>query len=158
MKEIQLSKGYVSLVDDDDFERVNSKKWRLLVVRKNNYAIRDDKDETGEYKSLLMHVFIMGKIDGLTIDHKNHNGCDNQRHNLRYADMTQQNANTIRSQGSSKHKGVHWHKVSKKWVARIKKHGVRVRLGSFDNENDAAIAYNTAAVKEFGEFAYLNVI
>lgn len=159
MKEIQLTKGYVALVDDEDFERVNAKKWHAWVgSRKHIYASRSEKDSQGKYKTLMMHSFIMVKTDGSTIDHKNHNGLDNQRDNLRLADMSQQNANKRMGQNlSSCFKGVRRRGFGR-WYSRIKYRGEAILLGKFETEIEAAQAYNIKAIELFGEFALLNKI
>jgi len=56
----------------------------------------------------------------------------------------------------SKYKGVHWHKLHKKWAARITFERKQIHLGYFLSEIEAAKAYDRAAIKYHGEFAYLN--
>jgi hypothetical protein len=95
----------------------------------------------------------------MEVDHINCNRIDNRKSNLRHATRSQNVRNTIpRTDTSSKFKGVHWHKASKKWMTRIYINGKRKFIGSFNNEYDAALAYNAAAAEHYGEFARLNHI
>ena len=94
------------------------------------------------------------------VDHRDHNGLNNQRSNLRLASKGQNNRNARkRIDGlTSKYKGVHRkkkHKI-KMWCARIQIDGVRKSLGYFTTEEEAAQDYDTAAVEFFGEFAFTN--
>lgn len=59
---------------------------------------------------------------------------------------------------SSKFKGVSWDKFSKKWKAQICFEYKNINLGRFFTEEEAALAYNKAAIKFFGEYAWLNKI
>ena len=100
--------------------------------------------------------------EGQMVDHINRDKLDNRRENLRLCNMTESNRNRgpihfkHSSSITSKYKGVHWSK--NKWRATIEVNGKKIYLGFFDNEQDAAIAYNEAAKKYFGDYAYLNEI
>ena len=99
-----------------------------------------------------MHMLITGYP--LT-DHRNGDGLDNQRHNLRPATNSQNNHNRGPAIGrSSSYKGVHWHKGCRKWQASIRIDGKRRHLGLFASEEDAARAYAEAALEVQGEYAY----
>jgi hypothetical protein len=152
MKEIVLTQGYVTIVDDSDFDLLNQFKWCALRTRNNVYAKRSS------YVVDLMHRLITNVSDDYEVDHKNHDTLDNQRSNLRICTSSQNSANRLKSlkPTSSIYKGVTWDDYSTKWRARIMLHHAAVYLGSFDVEQDAAVAYNMAAVKLFGEFARLN--
>jgi hypothetical protein len=95
---------------------------------------------------------------GFLVDHKNLNTLDNTRTNLRLATRSQNmfNRNKIKSNTSSRFRGVCFDKRRKKWCAYITVEGKRIWLGTFDNEIDAAMAYDAAAKKYHGEFARLN--
>ncbi len=160
MKEIPITKGLVVLVDDEDFERVNQWKWqadRKHKWSKTLYAKRTYGNGSKK-KSISMHHFIMGK--NIQLDHKNGNGLDNQKHNLRPANGTQNNANRPKftKTVTSKFKGVCLDKRYSKWRSSIRCHGKLTCLGYWKSETDAAIAYNKAAIVIFGEFAKLNEI
>jgi len=162
MKELQLSQGYKCQVSDGDCW-VSQYKWRAHVKRrvdgtiKKVYAIRTVR-VNGKNTTQLMHRLILGMTDpAIEIDHKDRDGLNNQRQNLRQA-TTQQNQ---RNQGLDKSntsgfKGVSWHSHHKKWDANIRVDNRLLHLGRFVDPIKAARAYDVAAVKHFGEFAYCN--
>jgi len=90
------------------------------------------------------------------IDHENRNKLDNRKVNLRWATFTQNFANKEKTTGKSHYKGVCWDERRQKWRATIKVHGEQIWLGYFLVEEDAAHAYNNAALEYFGEFARIN--
>ena len=95
--------------------------------------------------------------DGIHTDHKNGNGLDNQKHNLRTCSQAQNNRNAKKRENcSSKYKGVYWDKKNKKWRARIYLNKKEICLGRYKNEIDAAKAYDEKAKELFGEFAQPN--
>lgn len=156
MKKIKLTCGFSTIVDDEDFEELSKHKWQYNSI---GYAVRtvalDDKTRT----SLYMHVAIMGKIDGLEIDHINGNKLYNRRENLRHVTREQNNQNRKPNKNaSSKYKGVCWHKNNQKWGSQIKINGKCIYLGSYKSEEDAALAYNEAAIRLQGQYARLNTI
>jgi hypothetical protein len=140
-----------ALVDDEDFEWLNRFSWSYCKGGSTFYAHTHI-----DRKMVYMHQLILPSpgFDLLTVDHKDLNGLNNQRENLRLATRSEQRANQRKSWGStSRYKGVRKYKTGK-WEAYIKgKH-----LGTFYTEEAAAAAYNEAATKQFGEFANLNVI
>jgi hypothetical protein len=106
-----------------------------------------------------MHRFILGATDRkVKVDHKDRDGLNNQRYNLRPSTNGQNNMNSSkRSDGnSSKYKGVCWHKRYGKFQAGIKLNGRSKYLGMFTDELQAALAYDAAAREHFGEFALCN--
>lgn len=103
-----------------------------------------------------MHRLILGVTNPkIKIDHRDGNGLNNQRHNLREATQAQNLANSRPRSGSSRFKGVTFRSPDK-WIAQISKDGKHTYLGIFRDEFDAATAYNFAAIEMFGEFARLN--
>lgn len=82
MKEITLTKGKYALVDDSDYEYLKQWKWYALNSRGIYYAARCEIVD-GKRKTIMMHRVIMSPPLGLEPDHQNHNGLDNQRHNLK---------------------------------------------------------------------------
>lgn len=167
MKIIKLTQGFETIVDDKHYDELSKYNWianhnksRQSMPR----AIRVYKTQDGKQKDVKMHRFIMEleghNIKGLTIDHKNGNKLDNRVENLRVATTGQNNRNVIkRGNNTSGYKGVHWDKKSQKWISRIRiGGGQRLTLGKFSNKEDAAKAYNEAALKYHGEFANLNKV
>jgi len=160
-RHINLSKGKVAIVDDEDFERVGGYKWHANKQRNVWYAMRHSLWANDKRDLIYMHREIMGlqKGNGLQIDHVNHNGLDNRRCNLRICTNQQNQFNTLKSKNkSSIFKGVRYYAKRGKWCAQIKHNGVFFHLGYFTTEEGAALAYNVAAIARFGEFALLNEI
>lgn len=152
MKTIPLTQGFAARIDDADYERVSQYKWR--VRRKNAhtmYAV------TG--RGIRMHRFILGITDPtVQVDHRDRDGLNNQRENLRKCINGENQANKLKQHGTytSQFKGVCWHKVSSAWRACITIRRKHVYLGLFENEADAARAYDAAARAHFGEFCHVN--
>jgi hypothetical protein len=109
-----------------------------------------------------MHRFLLLPERGVLVDHINGDGLDNRRMNLRLANHSQNAANRCkpqRSRSTSRYKGVFFEasgKRKKRWRALIKVDGQTIHLGSYSEEIEAAVAYDIAAKKHFGEFAKLN--
>lgn len=164
MKKIKLTQGKYAVVDDEDYEELNQYKWYAWRDRTKDvwYARRSvhlsrQISKNGKHSStaVRMHGQIMGSQH---VDHINHDGLDNRRSNLRIASIRQNAQNSRKRRGaSSSYKGVYWDKQLKHFRARIVVDGRSVHLGLFKDEVDAAHAYDTAAVKYFGEFASPNL-
>lgn len=166
-KKIPLTQGLYALVDDKDFERVNQYKWYALKHGRTFYAVRHltlrsakESRETGLPRQALvrMHRFIMNAPDGVEVDHKDHNGLNNQIINLRFCMHEQNVLNQLPQVGkSSQYRGIYWNKQKGKWVTLIGYNEKRIYLGAFNAEEDAARAYDAKAKELFGEFAYSNL-
>lgn len=151
MKYIPLTKGLFALVDDEDYSRVSARRWCVLRHRGKFYARASDTSR------IYLHRFILGLTnEDPLVDHKDGNGLNNQKDNLRQATESQNHANSSYSKGSSRYRGVSWHKAQGKWSAKLGKYPNRTYVGSYSNEEDAAHAYDAAAFIRWGEFAYLN--
>jgi len=165
MKEIQLTQGYTTQVDDQNFDKLNAFKWCADVARnddgsiKNVYAARYIV-VNGKQTFQRMHRFIKGITDPkIKVDHEDHNGLNNLASNLRIATNADNNRNQRLSRAnSSGYKGVTWCTTYNKWRARIGDKGKRIHLGCFTDLQDARDAYDAAALKYFGEFAYTNAM
>jgi hypothetical protein len=165
VKTIELTRGKVAIVDDEDFENLNRFEWSALRCRRKHkdiwYAIRTV--ELTPYKrgvkrhrrTVRMHRDILGISDSKILsDHKNGDGLDNQKANLRRATPLQNQFNKPKTPGcSSRYKGVTWRGGRKRWLAAIKHNGRSLHLGTFTNEMHAAAAYEKAAALFHGEFA-----
>jgi hypothetical protein len=152
MKEIQLSNGKVAIVDDGDYEALRGYKWTFG----QGYARRYEPIQ----KRVLLHRQIMNPPPGMQVDHINGDKLDNRRENLRICDFAQNMRNRPKVKGdhSSHYKGVTWSKKLKKWQSGIGYLGKYYFLGFFENEKDAALAFNKRAKEFHGEFACLNQI
>jgi hypothetical protein len=157
MTTIKLSKGFVALIDDEDYKRVSAHKWSATKTKTNVYGIRKIRREDSSTTSQLLHRFIMGVTDPkLDVDHEDHDGLNCQRYNLRVATRTQNNANRRKSRGVSQYKGVSWDDGRSNWRVCIGVNGRNKHLGKFTHEVQAALAYDEAARAAFGEFAVCN--
>lgn len=140
------------MVDDEDFEWLNQWKWQAKLDHGNWYA--QGSIPTPRRKTYFLHRLILGLSGGM-IDHKNGNGLDCQRHNLRRCTNSQNMANKrIEKKNTSGFKGVGY--VWKRWGAKITVSGKSIWLGMFDTKIQAARAHNEAALKYHGEFSRLN--
>ncbi len=138
--------GFV-MVDDSDFELLSQQNWQLGA---DGYP-----RSHGEVK--LMSRFIMNAPRHLEVDHIDGNPLNNQRANLRLATSSQNKCNRgARKDCKSGYKGVSWHSQRNKWTARIKAGTKYLHLGLFEDIKDAVSAYNNAAQKYHGEFAFIN--
>lgn len=157
MKFIPLTQGKTALIDDEDFELVSEYKWYPLstsagLVYANGYLLRN-----GHRSVVLMHRLLMNAQPGQGIDHRNRNGLDNRRFNLRFATRSQNAINRIsKRKASSRFKGVHWHKSNRKWVARVRYGKQEFHIGYFREEKAAALAYDAAVLKICPDYARLN--
>lgn len=159
MKQIKLTHGKVALVDDADFDWLNQWKWYAHQHRNTWYASRYFRYVGGGKTTIKMHREILGlKIGarGLS-DHRDGNGLNNQRSNLRICTAAENSQNRKpKKNTSSKFKGVSWHKGEGKWVVCIQHQKKMMSLGYFKDETKAARAYDKKAKELFGEFAWLN--
>ena len=155
MMEIKLNKGFIALVDDEDFEYLNQFKWSTHPSGNTIYVRR-----FSQYKRILMHRIIMNVQKGESIDHIDHNGLNCQKSNLRICTHQQNGWNQLSNRGKSKYKGVLIiEKNGRVYIsAQIRYNGKKYHLGYFKTEEEAATGYNDAAKKYFGEFASLNII
>jgi hypothetical protein len=164
MKEIQLTQGYVALVDDEDYERAAQYKWCASVQYKKDGSILNVyanhvHTENGSRHTWLLHRFILGiKDSAVHIDHSpDHSGLNCVRGNLRHATRAENQHNQrLNIRNTSGVKGVSWNKRNNKWLAYIKVEGSNRYLGSFSSIEDAKKAYDTAALHYFGQFACTN--
>jgi hypothetical protein len=153
------------LIDDEDATMVARYKWHLLTKRTRSYAATNlpdgprHPDGRRNRRKLLMHNLLCPPPPGRETDHKNGDGLDNRRHNLRTATRTQNNANQgKRPNATSAYKGVSRkaHAHSRPWVAAIKHAGHAHHLGYYPTPEHAARAYDAAARELFGEYARPN--
>lgn len=152
MRTISLTKGFEALVDDSDFAILDQWKWRVMESKGHRYAVRQDRAK----KSVLMHRFLLNPKATQQVDHRDRNGLNNQRENLRVCEDSQNYANAkLSRRNKSGFKGVCWDRVNGLWMAFI---GAKPRktIGYSHHPKEAARMYDVAAVKRYGEFALTN--
>lgn len=149
-------------MDQDDYELVAAFRWTATTNRQSltTYAsrsIRYGPRSEGKSKKILMHRLIMGDEIQL-VDHKNRNGLNNTRWNLRAATRRGNaiNAVKVRIGKTSKYRGVSYDKTRGKWRSQINDRGKKCFIGYFESEELAAVAYNHEAMMRHGEFAITN--
>lgn len=147
--------GGVILVDKADEDRVRLVKWSLTRSRNGALYARNPSPKYG-----YLARWLVGNPKGMVVDHRNGNALDNRRCNLRVCTIQQNGWNRRKSRGSSKFKGIHLDSNPKmssvRWRARIYCNGRGISLGSYSTTLEAALAYDAAAVRLFGEFAAPN--
>jgi hypothetical protein len=158
MKTIPLSQGLSAVVDDGDFDRLRQFKWYAVKKRNTYYARRNLRP--GPPHCIYMHQQIMHPGPGQIMDHIDGNGLNNRRANLRLCTVSQNDCNRTGVLGRGGFKGVFRSAApglrSDRWYARIVAKRRPIHLGCFGTPEDAARAYDAAALKYHGEFAKLN--
>ena len=164
--QIPLTRGYFATISIEDAS-LFSTGWYVYISEQNKtqYAITSISTPSNKNYSLRMHRIIMSRMLGRDllrteiVDHKNRNGLDNRRENLRLTNRTGNARNVgLRKDSTSGYKGVSWCGREERWVVNIAVNSKGIYVGRFTNIHAAAHAYNAAALKYHGEFACLNVI
>lgn len=166
MKEIKLSQfgrnknKFVALVDDEDYDYLNQFKWNAQKQRSGNYyASRSIYLGKMKRKSLRMHRLIMKPERGMTVDHIDHNGLNNQKSNLRNCSFAD-NVRNRSCRSKTGYIGVYIYKSKRsktiKYLAKIEYNNRAYYLGLYKTAKEAAIVRDSAAKKYFGKFANLN--
>ena len=156
MKKIPLSQGEYAFVDDEDFDIVKDIKWHLFNHPSGNKYARGHIKIEGKYHNVYMHRFIMKPEAKILIDHKDGNGLNNCRSNLRYCTRSQNNSNSLYVQAKCGLRGAWFNKVVKKWESHVTKDGKKYRLGYFNTKEEAHEAFVKASLKYHGEFSPYN--
>jgi hypothetical protein len=158
MKEIKLTQDKIALVDDEDFEHLNQFKWCAIKRKNNFYSCRT----LGKSKILMHREIMKTQLEnniGKIIDHKDGNGLNNQKYNLRTCTNAENSRNRHSVNNSSGYLGVtRKNRMTERWEVSIKVNKKKIYLGIFKDKKDAAKAYNEAAIKYHGEFARPNII
>lgn len=164
MKEIQLTKGNVAIVDDDKYTELVNHRWCMT----GDYAYNSKLGTMHRY--LMNQPYQKGKRGSskgdIQVDHINGNKLDNRLENLRLVNLSENQLNHSKTKGKSKYRGVIWAgsmktiaNAGKPWIARLKPSGQkRIYLGSFATEEEAAVAYNNAILLYSSNHGKLNKI
>jgi hypothetical protein len=156
MKKIALTQGKFALVDDEDFEKLSKFKWCANKIGGIYYAVRNDKRTKDGRKTISMHRVVMDSPEGMDTDHKDGDGLNNQKKNLRICTHAENLKNQkLHKNNISGLKGVSFYKRVKKWVAFIGVDGKQISLGYFDTKLEAYQAYCDACLKYHGKFSRL---
>lgn len=154
---IKLTKNQITVIDDEDYELVSKHKWRTLLRPDGKFVAI--KSPSTECSYLYLHRLIMKAPKGLVVDHINGDTLNNKKENLRICSQMQNNQNRQRIISKSKIKGVYKSNnpnLKANWVAQIVVNKHKICLGYFKTLEEASEAYDEAAEKYFGEFAYTN--
>lgn len=157
MKQIPLTRGKVALVDDEDYERVNKLTWWAYPKRGRTwYAVTKIRNAAGKKVMVGMHRFILNPADNMEVDHKDGDGLNNVRLNLRPATRLQNSFNMgVSRRSTSGYRGVYqW--GGGLWQVRLRGGAIDIFLGRFADATEAAKVWDAAARIHYGEFARLN--
>lgn len=152
---IPLTKGYFATIDAADAHLVAGYSWHAHTGRCTTYAMRWERCADGKRRGVLLHRALFALADpDVHVDHRDKNGLNNRRANLRSCS----NAENLRNRGFQRNnvsgfKGVSWHAKGKKWQASIRVSGSQKHLGLFESAELAHAAYIAAATAMHGEFA-----
>jgi hypothetical protein len=167
---LPLSNGMFAIIDRSDWENFNEfpelqeRTWSHFKSPNRNethYAVFHHKKKN---KTIYLHSVLMKSQEGEMVDHKDFNGLNCRRENMRLCksiNNTQHRRKSSKRKYHSKYKGISYNETafpSRPWTATIYDNKVKIHLGYFCSEEEAACAYNEAAIHFHGEFAVLNVI
>ena len=158
MKQIELSQGKYAIVDDADYEWLSEWKWTYLITKGHEYACRNVYRPRKQHG--MMHREIMRPGAGMVVHHLNGNGIDNRRANLLVC-TPQRHKSFYGGSGSrrpektqkNKYKGV-CRTPGGRWAVTYQ----RRYIGTYNTPEDAALAYNDAAMKQPRPGEYLNPV
>ncbi len=157
MKKIPLTQGKVALVDDADYVWLSRWKWHAHWSDGKYYAVHAWWHSKAVRGTVLMHRVLVP--NAVKLDHRDRDGLNNQRANLRICNDSQNSQNNFgRGDRRLPFKGVSIAKDRHLYVASITKDGKRVYACGFATPQEAAIAYDAMATNLFGEFACTNAM
>lgn len=151
---VPLTQGKFALIDSEDAPRVLAHSWSLKVTRSSMYA---QKRDPSTKMPISLHCFLTEAPPGIEVDHKNGDGLDNRRENLRLATRQQNSTNTLlKSNNTTGYKGVSEYRREGNYRATIKVQGKQITIGYFNDPRNAALAYDAYVRTHFGEFGTYN--
>ncbi len=153
-------KGCLALIDQDDLEKIDGYRWLARPSGNRLYVQHLNHFKGGKQKVVHMHRLITNCPPDKIVDHINGNTLDNRKSNLRICTYAENTKNSRKKRNYKKYKCTSFHGEEKEhpWGAYIVNNYKKINLGRFNTEEEAASAYNQAAVRYFGEFAKLNEI
>lgn len=158
MKVIPLSDGRTTTIDDYDYETLSKHNWFAWAGRHTTYAVAAVRG-MGNVRMHRLILGLLGKDRRIIVDHRDGNGLNNTRGNLRICTISGNLHGVMRGpRGKSGYRGVSWHKATGKWAARISLGGKRLNIGLFNSEIDAAYAYDVAKLRLLGSDTELSGI
>ena len=157
---VPLTNGMVAIVDPEDYDEVSRYNWYASAGGSENtfYAYRRKYIE-GKRHIVSMHREIMGLDlgDERIVDHKDRDGLNNRRYNLRMADHSVNSHNRkLTKSNTSGYRGVFWNKKTERWMAACYKNHNVIHCGSYSDIILAAKARDEMAIKLYGDAAVLN--
>lgn len=152
---VPLTQGKFALIDEEDAERVLKHRWHAILDKRKWYA-GTDIGEAGRLRTVRLHRFILDAPDGVLVDHRDGDGLNCVRDNLRLANHKQNAHNRQPYANGTGLKGVTFSKTKGCWTAQIGADGHQQHLGQYATSQAAALAYDRAARGAYGEFAWLN--
>lgn len=164
--EVPLSQGKIAIIDAADAEHVLQYKWHAWRKKPGHswYALHNFRDSSGKKRPILLHRYLLNPPDGIVIDHRNGDGLDCRRQNMRLAPGAGNQRNCAKKGKINPYKGVSYNAErsdrtnarTKPWLAKICYDYRTINLGRYLTAEEAARAYDSAARELFGEFARLN--
>lgn len=154
---IPLSQGMFVVIDADDLPLVEGYAWVAARRRHVWYAIANVRQPHGGSTAVLMHRLILDAPKGMQVDHKDGDGLNNRRSNIRLCTPSQNQQNRVRREpNATGYFGIYYIPKARRWVANIKHQRKRIYIGCFSTPEAAAIAYDERARELFGEFGRFN--
>lgn len=155
--QIQLTRGMVAVIDDEDFDLVRGFRWTAHNASGVCYAAARIKTEGGKYKLVLMHRLILDAPEDCVVDHKDSDTLNNRRSNIRLCSHSENMRNSkLRSTSTTGVRNVmieRWYKNEFRYRATIRVDGIRHRRW-FTSLEDAGKWANETRESLHGEFAY----
>ena len=153
MREILLTKGMVTLVDDADYKKLSRWKWSY-----DRYAYRTILHKDGKKSSWRMHRELLSPPPKMHVDHINGNPLDNRRSNLRICTPAENIRNCRGRNKTSKYHGVSWDKSRNKWKVALGYDYGCYQICRVDSEEEAAYIADQIRLQFHGDHIRLNLL